>query len=305
MKYAIGIDIGGTNIRAALVDEDLRVVRKEKRSSMDGLREGLLEMADSLCGPEVVGVGVAVAGLVDREERVVKKSPNLEQVEGLDFGGLPGRTFSLPVFIENDANAYALGERKAGAGRDFRDFILLTLGTGIGGGVVCGGRLLDVAAELGHITVETDGLICPCGNSGCLESYASGRAVVNAVVSEIEAGRETMLSECCEGNLYRITPRHVFEYALEGDTLAREVLKNAGRYLGVGIASLVNIFSPQAVLIGGGLANAWDILVEEAKREARRRAFDELIEAVKIIPAGLSDDAGIVGAASLVFDGLG
>ncbi|RMG70334.1 MAG: ROK family protein, partial [Nitrospirae bacterium] len=155
-------------------------------------------------------------------------------------------------------------------------------------------------AELGHITVEADGIRCLCGNNGCLESYASARAMVTRVVEALEEGEESLLRQCCEGNIYKITSEDIYNYALEGDGLARETLKTAGRYLGVGIASLVNIFSPEAVIIGGGLIGAWNILVEEAKREAQKRAFESLIKDVEFLPASLGDDAGLVGAASII-----
>ncbi len=300
MRHALGIDIGGTNLRAALIDENYQVVRKEKVSSRGALAESLIGMIQSLIDSQTVGIGVAVAGIVDRVKKRVLSSPNLPAVEELDFKDIE-RRFSLPLYLENDANAFALGEKTAGIGKDYDDFILLTLGTGIGGGVVCGGRLLDIPAELGHVTVEIDGRSCPCGNTGCLEMYASGTAIVNSAVNELEQGRESMLRECCDGNFYKITPENIYEYALEGDQLAREVLKDAGRYLGAGIASFVNIFGPQAVLIGGGVSGAWDILIEEGKKEIKRRAFEQIAEDLKVVPASLGDDAGVVGAAALVF----
>ncbi len=298
---AIAADIGGTNLRVALVGSDGRVLEKRKRSSHEGdLTDNLIELVSELIDDGVAGIGIAVAGVVDRKNRTVIHSPNLEEAEGKDFVNALERRFSLPVYIENDANAAALGEHWAGAGKDIESFVMLTLGTGIGGAVVHRGRLLDMAAELGHITVEADGIRCLCGNNGCLESYASARAMVTRVVEALEEGEESLLRQCCEGNIYKITSEDIYNYALEGDGLARETLKTAGRYLGVGIASLVNIFSPEAVIIGGGLIGAWNILVEEAKREAQKRAFESLIKDVEFLPASLGDDAGLVGAASII-----
>ncbi len=296
----IGVDIGGTNLRVALVDDNGKVIKKLKRPSAEDILSELESAIDEIVTEGVKGIGLGIAGVINRNTYKIERSPNLHQVEGKDFIGSISKKFSVPVRIDNDANVAALGERWVGAGRRFKNFVLLTLGTGIGGGVVYGGKLLKVAAELGHITVEAEGSNCLCGNKGCLESYTSGRAIVSQVVESLEKGVDSILKECCEGNIYKITPEDVYNYALEGDTLAREALKTAGRYLGIGIASLVNIFSPEAVIIGGGLIGAWNILVEEGIKEARKRAFPELIMDVEILPAELGDNAGVVGAAYMI-----
>ncbi|NOY65150.1 MAG: ROK family protein [Nitrospirae bacterium] len=297
---AIGLDIGGTNLRVAQVTYRGEVLKRTRRETSQDIVKDIIESIDELITEDTVGIGIGIAGVVDSTSGVVKRSPNLSQAEGIDLKSILSDKYNLPIRIDNDANAATLGERFVGAGRRFEDFVMLTLGTGIGGGVVINGALLKTASELGHITVEANGKKCLCPNSGCLEAYASGRAIVSDVIDQLEKGADSLLKDCCEGNIYKITPEDVYNYALEGDTLARETLKNAGKYLGIGIASLVNIFSPQAVIIGGGLTGAWDILVREAIREANKRAFPELIENVEILPAQLADNAGVVGAASLV-----
>jgi glucokinase len=179
--------------------------------------------------------------------------------------------------------------------------VLLTLGTGIGGGIIHRGKLLKVSAEFGHMSINADAEKCPCGNNGCLENYASARAMIAKAVSMIEKGTESLLKECCKGSIYKITPEDIYRAALDGDTLAREILRDAGRFLGVGLANIINIMSPEAIILAGGLIGAWNIYVQEAIKEASRRAFRELFDGVKIIPSSLGDDAGIVGAARLVF----
>ena len=300
-RYAIGADIGGTNLRVALVKSDATVVEKVKVSSSGDVVASLISAIEDLYTGETVGIGLGLAGVVDRKRGVVEKSPNLPSIDGVSFIDALGKRFPLPVYVDNDANAAALGEKWAGAGTDFRSFVLFTLGTGIGGGVVHDGRLLDISAELGHISVEASGVRCPCGNNGCLEAYAAARAMVGRVVEALEGGAESLMKDCCSGNIYRLTPEDIYRYALEGDGLARETLKTAGRYLGVGIASMVNVFSPEAVILSGGLTGAWNIYVEEAIREASKRAFPELFRSVKILPARLGDDAGMIGAAHIVF----
>ena len=189
----------------------------------------------------------------------------------------------------------------SGAGKNFENFVLLTLGTGIGGGIIHKGELLDVSAEVGHMSINAEAEKCPCGNIGCLENYASARAMIARAVAMLEKGTESMLKECCKGSIYKITPEDIYNSALEGDTLSREILREAGRALGVGLANLINILSPEAIILAGGLVGAWNIYVQEAIREASRRAFKDLFDAVKIIPSSLGDEAGVVGAASLVF----
>jgi|Deesub1362B_J571_1020462.scaffolds.fasta_scaffold00080_40 glucokinase len=298
-QFVIGVDIGGTNIRVALVDEKGNIIRKIKESSGEDTVEKLINSIDTLSEVKIDAIGIGLAGVIDKEERVVKKSPNLPAIENKRFIKDIEERFSVPVVVENDANAAALGEKWLGAGRESENFVMLTLGTGIGGGVIYRGDLLNVAAELGHITVEAEGLSCPCGNNGCLESYASARALVSYVVEALEKGKESIMREAYQGNFYRITSEDIYRYALEGDSLARDSLRRAGKYLGIGIATLVNIFSPEAVIVGGGLIGAWDILAKEAKKEAERRAFPQLIEKTHILPATLGEDAGLLGAAYL------
>lgn len=299
--YAIGIDLGGTNLRAALVSREGNIIKKIKEPSSGDVLESLYRVVESVYTDDVAGIGIGVAGLVDRKGGAVITSPNLPAVEGVSFVEAMHTRFSVPIFIENDANVAALGEKWMGAGKEFDNFILLTLGTGIGGGIIYEGNLVNVSAEVGHMSINADGEKCPCGNTGCLESYASARAMIGRAVSALEKGAESMLRECCKGNFYKLTPEDIYKSALEGDSLAREILREAGRYLGVGIANIINIMSPEAVILAGGLLGAWNIYVQEAMREASRRAFKELFDVVKIIPSSLGDEAGVVGAAGLVF----
>jgi glucokinase len=301
-KYAIGIDLGGTNMRVALVSREGTVVKKVKEPVSGDLTGSLLNAIAGLFSAEVAGIGIGVAGLIGKDNGRVLLSPNLHAVEKIDLISEISKEFSVPVNIGNDANAAAFGEMWAGAGRTLASFVLFTLGTGIGGGIVYERKLLNVAAEIGHISINADGEKCPCGNTGCLESYASARAILSHAVSSLEKGRESVLSEYCGGNFYKLTTEDILKAALDGDILAREIWKNAGKYLGVGIAAMINLMGPDAVILAGGLIGAWDIYVQEAIKEASRRAFRELFDRVKIIPAELTDDAGVIGAAGLVLN---
>jgi glucokinase len=300
-NYAIGIDLGGTNLRVALVSEEGEIARKIKKPSSEEVFSSLTESIEEVMNSDVVGIGLGVAGIIDRKHGRVFSSPNLHAVEGIDLIHGIHRKFQLPVFLENDANAAALGEKVSGAGKNFENFVLLTLGTGIGGGIIHKGELLDASAEVGHMSINSEAEKCPCGNTGCLENYASARAMIARAIAALEKGTSSILKECCKGSIYKITPEDIYNSALEGDTLSREILRDAGRALGIGLANVINILSPEAIILAGGLVGAWNIYVQEAIREASRRAFKDLFDTVKIIPSSLGDEAGVVGAASLVF----
>jgi glucokinase len=304
-NYAIGIDIGGTNLRVAKVSPDGEIVRKTAELTSEELLESLHKAIGPLFSDDIAAVGIGVAGLISRERKKVSISPNLHAVEKLDLVKEIGERYGVPVFIENDANAAAYGEMWVGAGKDIASFVLFTLGTGIGGGVVHEKQLLRIPAEIGHMSIISDGEKCPCGNTGCLESYASARAILSRAVFYLEAGRESALQKYYEGNFYRLTTEDIFRAALDGDNLARELWKNAGRYLGVGIASMINLMGPDAVILAGGLTGAWDIYIQEAIKEASRRAFRELFERVTVIPSQLEGNAGLIGAAGIAFNSVG
>lgn len=300
-KFAIGIDLGGTHLRVAIVSRDGDVVKKIKEPTSEEILDSIFRSVSSLFSDEVAGIGLGIAGLIDREGSNVLISPNIPSIKGLDLVSEINGRFRVPVFIENDANVAAFGENWVGAGKEFSSFFLFTLGTGIGGGIIQDKELLNVAAEVGHMTINANGNKCHCGNSGCLESYASANAILLKVVAALEEGRESMLTEFRSGNFYKITPEDIYRAALDGDIFSREILKDAGKYLGIGVANVINLMSPDAIIFTGGLTGAWDIYIQEAIKEASKRAFKELFDKVKILPSLLRADAGIIGSAGLVF----
>ncbi|HMK50641.1 MAG TPA: ROK family protein [Thermodesulfovibrionales bacterium] len=300
-RHAIGIDLGGTNLRCAVISRDGEIIRKVSEPTSDSIEAEIFRLIDRVLADDVAGVGLGVAGLIDRRQGRVLVSPNLPGIEHIDFVSGIRQRFNLPVFVENDANAAALGELISGAGKGLSNFVLFTLGTGIGGGIICNGDILGVSAEIGHMSIDAEGEKCPCGNYGCLESYASARAILSKTIYLLEGGRESILERYCQGNFYKLTAEDIFRAALDGDMLSRDILKTAGRYLGIGIANMINIMSPEAVILTGGLTGAWDIYVTEAIREASKRAFKDLFDRTSIIPSTLMGDAGIIGSAGLVF----
>jgi glucokinase len=322
MKVAIGIDIGGTNTKYVLANEKGEVLSDHKTPTpavsgeseekienllVNNLREFLNKdsskevISGTSEAVEIVGIGIGVAGLIDRINGKVIKSPNIPSINDVPLREIFAREFSLPVVIENDANLYAFGEKWVGAGKEFDNFVVLTLGTGIGGGLIYKGELYEGPVEIGHMAVVPSGRHCTCGSYGCLESYASGRAVVDRAITSLEKGTESLLLQCCNGNFYKITSEIIYQYALDGDSLSREVFREVGQFLGIGIANLINLLRLEAVIIGGGLIGAWDIFIEELKKETTKRAFKPLSSNVKILKSTLAKDAGAIGAAGFLF----
>ena len=271
-----------------------------KEPSGADVRARLKTLITEFMGPAVAGVGIGVAGVVNKAQKKVITSHNLQFMDGMSFGQLG---LDVPVTLENDANAAALGERWLGAGKTHESFALLTLGTGVGGGYIHEGRLLDVPFEVGHMSVAAGGDKCPCGNYGCLELYCSARALSNAASAALEKGAESFLSDCCQGNIYKISAADISRAAFDGDSLARGLLKDAGRYLGVALANIIHLLNPEAIVLTGGLVGSWDILVEEANREASKRVLGGLMRKTSIIRSQMgAEDAGVIGAASMVFN---
>lgn len=310
MRTAVGIDIGGTNIKIVQISEkgDILSAAREhtpgsRGDSSDKIQNVLMDILKNVFkdGGDIVGIGFGIAGLIDRKNGIVIESPNISAINGFKVKEIFEKEFSLPVVVENDANACAYAEKWLGSGKNFSNFIVLTLGTGLGGGVIYKGELFECAVEIGHIVIEPEGRFCTCGSFGCLESYASGRAMVDRTISSLEKGTKSILKELSDGNFYKITPEIVYKTALEGDNLSREVFREIGKYLGVGIANLVNIFSPEAVIIGGGLIGAWDLFIDELKKEFSKKALKPLLANVQVLKATLREDSGSVGAAGLVF----
>jgi glucokinase len=216
---------------------------------------------------------------------------------------------ALPAALDNDANCAVLGEWWVGAARGSRTAIGITIGTGIGGGLILDGRLFhgasDVAGEIGHTTIDTDGRRCKCGNYGCLEAYASGPNIALRAREAIEAGAESRLPEYVGGDLGRITAQTVYQAAKEDDVLALEVVNDTAKFLGVGLANLVNVFNPEVVVVCGGVTLAGDHLFTPLRREVARRAFKPAVAACRIVPGELVGTAGVYGAAKVFLDQAG
>jgi len=308
--YTIGLDIGGTKIAAGLVGEDGRMVKKVRRETPatdaeqieDAAADAVAELA---ADHDVEAVGVAAAGFVDAARSTIVFAPNLAWRDEPMRRDLEART-GLPVVVENDANAAAWGEFTHGAGQDADDMVLITVGTGLGGGVVIEGNLLrghsGFAAELGHLRVVPDGIRCGCGNRGCWEQYASGRALVREAreLAATDSPVAARLLQLSGGKPKNIEGPHVTQAAEEGDPAAKELLSDLGTWLGEGIASIVAVLDPGVIVVGGGVSEAGDLLLGPTRTAFRRQltARGYRPEA-EIVPAKLGNDAGMIGAAAL------
>ena len=247
-------------------------------------------------------MGIGSPGPLDTKTGVVILTPNLGWVN-MPLRDRVADSLKLPTVLDNDANCAIFGEWWRGAARGVDDVIGLTIGTGIGGGIVLGGKIYhgasDVAGEIGHMTIDANGRLCKCGNQGCLEAYASGPAIAARAVEGIEAGVETSLPQYVAGDLSRITAQVVYEAAHDGDPYALDVVRDTAKLLGAGVASLVNIFNPSVVVICGGVTLAGDKLFGPLTTEVHRRAFKPAWEVCRILPGALTGTAGVYGAAAV------
>jgi glucokinase len=246
-------------------------------------------------------ISLAAAGAIDIDKGLVTLSAHLPGWHDIPLRDMVKEKYRVNTFLINDASAAALGEHHFGVGRGVNNFVLLTLGTGIGGGVIINGELYSgpcgSAGEIGHTTIDVNGPRCSCGNVGCLEVLASGTAVAQEAVRRISQGERSSLTKILNGKVGDITAKEVSLAAQNGDSLALEVISQAATYLGVAMVNLVNIFNPEMIIIGGGMAQMGDLLLDTARQVVKERAFPLSAQAVRIVTAELGDNAGVLGAA--------
>jgi glucokinase len=319
VRFVLGIDIGGTNLVVGSVAEDGSTVLATG-SAPTHSEAGATDVLDRLVGlaqhtvaatrqqapgAEIVGVGVGAPGPLDTKRGIVLLTPNLGWVN-MPLRQIIHDRLGLTAALDNDANCAVLGEWWVGAARGARHAIGITIGTGIGGGLILDGRLYhgasDVAGEIGHTTIDTEGRRCKCGNYGCLEAYASGPNIALRAVEEIEAGADSALRTLVDGDLRKITAQTVYQAAADGDELALEIVNDTAKFLGVGIGNLLNIFNPEVVVVCGGVTLAGPHLFEPLRREVARRAFKPAVAACRIVPGELAGTAGVYGAAKVFLD---
>jgi glucokinase len=306
-------DLGGTHLRAAVVGCDGTIHYRLKQPTPqaekpDGIVHALVvgareAQSHTTARGRISAISVAVPGTVNFEEGVVVKAPNLPSLDGFRLGAALESELKWPAVLENDANAAAIGEMWQGAGRGYNTIICVTLGTGVGGGIILDGQLWrgvdGSAGEIGHLGVDPfGGVPCACGSRGCLEVYASATAIVRMTREARPRYPDSILHTSED-----LTSETVYQAGLNGDELALEVFRRMGVYLGIGLASLVNLLNPQIIVIGGGLSNGWDLFESHMRQQVVERAFPIPARTVKIIRAECGDDAGFLGAAKLAYVG--
>jgi glucokinase len=322
-RYVVGVDLGGTNVRAAVVDTQERIVGQARGPS--DARSGAARVIERTCetvaqaigaaglAPAEIGaIGMAVPGHIDPKTGVIRWSPNFgETVDGqfqmfldVPFCEPVSEKLGIACYAGNDANVAALGEFRYGAGREVEDLVMLTLGTGIGSGVITGGRLLTGstggAVEFGHHVIVAGGRQCGCGTFGCLEAYCGTAAILERALRAIETNQPTVLFDRIAGDKTTLTPKMIDDAARDGDAVALSVWEETGYYLGIGIGNAANLFNPEIVVLGGGIRQATGLRAA-AERSLRRHSVYSVARNCRIVEADLGEDAGVMGAAELAW----
>ena len=307
-QIVLATDLGGTNLRMAAIDCEGKVLYRTKRETPRGERadeilqamvQAAAECLDNCSDFEAAAISAAVPGTINFKDGIIIKSPNLPALDGFRMTAALEGELNLKAVLENDANAAAVGEAWMGGARGFQNSICVTLGTGVGGGIIIEDKVLrgvdGAAGEIGHICVEPFGAPCGCGSRGCVEQYSSATGIVR-LARELESQYpKSVLNDT------QITAYQVFQAGTQNDELALEVFRQMGFYLGLMLAGLINVFNPEVIVIGGGVAAGWKLFMPHLQKTIFQRAYREPAERVKIVRAELGDDAGITGAARLAF----
>jgi len=315
-QAVVGIDFGGTNIKFGILDSNGEILFRTRRETeaeqgrgvvmkkiFSGIEE-CLEKAECI----IRGIGIGSPGPLDVLTGVIIHTPNLPGWENVPIKKMIEEKFNLPAFLENDANAAARGESWIGAGRNVDTMLQLTLGTGIGGGIILNKKIWhgfqSCAGELGHVIIDHQGRACSCGGSGCIEAYASARGIIETFEELIAGGGQSTLTQKCETENIELTPKLISEAAAEGDRVSVETIEKTGRYLGAAISTMVHAFNPQMVVLSGGIAQIGEIFYEPIRKEVAERVMYPMAEELEIVPSIFEDDAGIIGAARCLIDFL-
>lgn len=312
-KYKIGVDVGGTNVKVALVDKSGSIVYSDTvptRAEMgyEYTISNIIKAIQNLMKESKVekdsigGIGFGFPGQIDCDNGIVRLAPNIPGWVDIPIADIVSKEFGIPVKVDNDVRCAALAELNFGAGKGTKNMICITVGTGIGSGLIINGKLVrgasNAAGELGHIKLQMDnGPICGCGDTGCLEAFASGPAIVAMAEEYIKGGKSTKYRELANPD---ITPYIVSEAAKQGDVVAKKIFETIGSYIGIGLATVVNLLNPEKVVIGGGVADAGDLLFDPIKETLKKRTMPIQGAAVEVVHAELGNTAGVIGASLLI-----
>ncbi len=315
--FVLALDIGGTSFRLALADGKAKILRRRSgptwpaegpEACLGRVKREIEELLSGLDIEAIGGMGVGTAGPLELESGMLLHPPNLPGWHQVPLKSMLEESLGFPVWLRNDVDLGALGEHRFGAGRGFDQLVYLALGTGIGGGVIVGGKLLSgtrvSAMEAGHMVISPDGPRCNCGRRGCLESLASGTAIARRAKERLLRGENSHITDLVDTDLRRVTAKLVTRAAKEGDALAQQVLEEAGRWLGIGVVNLILLFDPQVVIIGGGVAGAGKFILEPVRQAVRQWILPYFGREVPVVPSKLGDNANLRGAIALALDEL-
>lgn len=312
--YRLGIDLGGTNIAAGVVDEDYKIIGTGKVKT--GAHRSNDEIADDMAKAarmaikdagidisEITAMGIGSPGSVIPSKGIVATSNNLK-FSNLPLCAMMKERLGVDFYIENDANAAAYGELLAGAGKGCKNFVAITLGTGVGSGIIIDGKIFsgsnNAGGELGHTVIVVDGEACTCGRKGCWEAYASATALIRQTKAEMEANKQSIMWKLCDGDINRVNGKTAFDAMRENDESGIKVVKEYIRYIAIGITNVINIFQPEVLCIGGGISKEGDVLTKPITQFVKNGRFSKNIERQTVVKvAALGNDAGIIGAAFL------
>lgn len=312
--YAIGVDLGGTNLRAGLVDKDGKIHHKlssktDYNADPQKISEQIFQLIhDVIHGaqvkiPDITGIGLGSPGLIDKRGETILFSPNLPRWRNIPIRHLITKRFVVPCILENDANAAAWGEKWVGAAKEASSMVMITLGTGIGGGIIIENKLWrganNVAAEIGHMIIKIDGPKCNCGNNGCIEAYASATAMVRRFKELLSSGVPSSLR-----NSQEITAKMINDAALQGDKASLDIIKETGHYLGIAIVNIMHILNPEVIVLTGGMTGSGTLLMEPIQHVVKQKAFEASYKDTRIVFSQLGNDAGIIGAAGCLLKEL-
>lgn len=312
-KIACGIDLGGTKLEVGLVDDNGNIIARVKRpthahegpeSVIDKINDSIMTALEksNIKQRDLRGIGIGVPGLIDADMGKVIFLTNLPGWRDIPLAEIMEEKFHIPVKLGNDADAAAYGEYLFGSGRGARNFVYMTVSTGIGGGVIIEGKLYrgasSGAAEIGHVVIDVHGEKCNCGNYGCFEALASGTAIARFAKRAIDRGKHSLIEELSGDE--PIKAEHVFEAAGQGDRLALDIIDEEAFYLGIGICNIMAMYNPERIAIGGGVSNQWDMFYHKMMETVRDRALKQNAKVCRVIKAELGTDAGVVGAAALI-----
>ncbi len=311
-RFLIGVDMGGTNVRMGIVTPEGKVLKKvQYRTDISkgglALFERLVSNLKDLVqenfkeSNQLIGIGIGVAGPIDMKKGLIMEPPNLPGLKGFPLRDFLREKISSPIAIENDANAFTLGEGWVGAAKGCKHYCGITLGTGVGGGIVVAGKILHgvegMAGEVGHMVINPKGPLCGCGGRGCLEVYASGTGIRRMVLEAIEKGKGKGILKWSGGDPQQMTSENIFEAAQSGNVTAKRIFNEMGKYLGLGLINLIHLFNPEKIVIGGKVSRAWDYFIGSVMEIVQERSMKGPREKLQIVKAKCGDDAGMLGAA--------